>query len=157
MLTVTAGHNSGRNRALRLIKKANALHICGDQHLGYVAQYGIDKHKDGTFVFCTPAIANTWPRRWMPKGLPITGNHVDGFGNLITVKAVSNPHQYGYDPAALHNRAPGWGLLICDPATETVRIEAWPRSSKANASDVHQYEGWPITIKNAGESGILNN
>ena len=54
---------SGRNRAVRLLKIANAIHVCGDQHLGSVVQYGIEEHGDGTFVFCTPAIANTWLRR----------------------------------------------------------------------------------------------
>ena len=116
-----------------------------------MVQYGIDKHGDGTYVFCIPAIANTWPRRWMPMGLPITGNHIDGFGNKITVLAVSNPHISNHEPAALHDRAPGWGLLICDPVTETVILNAWPRWAKPHAPDDDQYPGWPITIENTGK------
>lgn len=145
---------TARNRTLKIIKKANATHICGDQHLGYVAQYGIEEHKDGTFVFCTPAIANTWPRRWMPKDKEITGPHKDGFGNLVTVLAVSNPHLYNHEPTALHDRAPGWGMIICDPETENITIEAWPRSAGPNANEEKQYTGWPITIHNAGKSGV---
>jgi hypothetical protein len=142
---------SGRNRAVRLLKKANAIHVCGDQHLGSVVQYGIEEHGDGTFVFCTPAIANTWPRRWMPKDKPILGNHEDGFGNLMTVFAVSNPHVSGHEPAALHDRVPGWGLLDCDPATESVTINAWPRWAEPNAPASDQYEGWPIFVEQAGK------
>ena len=142
---------SGRNRAVRLLKKANAIHVCGDQHLGSVVQYGIEEHGDGTFVFCTPAIANTWPRRWMPKDKPILGNHEDGFGNLMTVFAVSNPHVSGHEPAALHDRVPGWGLLVCDPATESVTINAWPRWAEPNAPASDQYEGWPIFVEQAGK------
>jgi len=143
---------TARNRTLRMLKKANAIHVCGDQHLGSVVQYGIDEHGDGTYVFCTPAIANTWPRRWMPNGLPITGNHIDGFGNKITVFAVSNPHISNHEPAALHDRAPGWGLLSCDPSTKSVQINAWPRWAKPNAPDSDQYPGWPFTVKNIGTS-----
>ncbi len=145
---------SGRNRALRYLQRANAVHVCGDQHLGFAARYGIDEHGDGTILFCTPAIANSWPRRWMPSGQSVTGDHVDGFGNLMTVLAASNPHVSGHEPAALHDRAPGWGLLICDPKTETLRIEAWPRWASPDASDRDQYAGWPIVIEKAGRSGI---
>jgi alkaline phosphatase D len=143
---------TARDRTLRMIKQANAMHVCGDQHLGSFAQYGIQEHGDGTYVFCTPAIANTWPRRWMPKGLPITGNHEDAFGNKVTVMAVSNPHISGKIPSALHDRAPGWGLLHCNPEEQTIKISAWPRWAAPNAPDSDQYDGWPITIQNAGKN-----
>ena len=143
---------SARNRALRSIKQANAFHVCGDQHLGSLAQYGIDEYGDGTYVFCTPAIANTWPRRWMPHGKPITGNHVDGFGNKVTVLAVSNPHISGHEPAALHDRAPGWGLLLCDPESNSITVNAWPRWATPNAPDSDQYHGWPVTFTQIGKN-----
>ena len=143
---------SARNRALRSIKQANAIHVCGDQHLGSLAQYGIDQYGDGTYVFCTPAIANTWPRRWMPRGLPITGNHEDGFGNKVTVLAVSNPHISGHAPSALHDRAPGWGLLQCDPESNSVIVNAWPRWAAPNAPDNDQYNGWPVTLTQIGKN-----
>ena len=141
---------SARNRAVAMLKDAGALHVAGDQHLGYVAQYAVDEHGDGTYVFCTPAIANTWPRRWMPRDKELTGHHVDGFGNKVTVHAVSNPHQYEQEPTALHDRAPGWGYIVCDPVSRTVTIEAWPRFAPPNADDSMQYDGWPIVIKEMG-------
>ena len=142
---------TARDRALRMIKQANAVHVCGDQHLGSLMQYGIEEHGDGTYAFCTPAIANAWPRRWMPSGLPITGDHEDGFGNKVTVLAVSNPYQTGKTPVTLHDRAPGWGLLECDPVNKTVTINAWPRWAEPNAPDSDQYNGWPVTLKKIGK------
>ncbi|MBI69785.1 MAG: hypothetical protein CMJ38_07285 [Phycisphaerae bacterium] len=141
---------SARNRAVSMLQQAGALHVAGDQHLGYVAQYAVNEHGDGTYVFCTPAIANTWPRRWMPKDKEVTGHHVDGFGNKVTVHAVSNPHQYQQEPAALHDRAPGWGYILCDPINRTVTIEAWPRFAEPNADDSLQYDGWPIVLEEMG-------
>ena len=57
---------SGRNRALRAMRKAFAPHVAGDQHLGSSIQYGIDEFGDGPFAFVVPSVANLWPRRWYP-------------------------------------------------------------------------------------------
>ena len=64
--------------------------------------------------------------------------------------AVSNPHQYEHEPVALHDRAPGWGYIVCDPTSQTVTIEAWPRFAPPNAEDSMQYDGWPITLEEMG-------
>ena len=146
---------TARDRAVALLNEAGALHITGDQHLAFVVRYGIDDYGDSGYVFCTPAIANTWPRRWMPTEAganrnadspTYTGDFVDGFGNLITVLAVANPHQYGHEPAALHDRAPGYGIVRFNRQSRAVTLECWPRSAPPNAPDSDQYEGWPITI-----------
>jgi len=142
---------TARNRTLNILKNSNAIHVCGDQHLGSVVQYGVDEHGDSLYAFCTPAIANSWPRRWMPSDLPISGKHEDGFGNKVTVLAVSNPRLTGKEPSALHNRAPGWGFLECNPSSKTVKINAWPRWAKPNAPDSDQYNGWPITLHKTGK------
>ena len=81
MLDSNGWPQTARNRTLNILKNSNAIHVCGDQHLGSVVQYGVDEHGDSLYAFCTPAIANTWPRRWMPNDLPISGKHIDGFGN----------------------------------------------------------------------------
>jgi hypothetical protein len=140
---------SGRNRALDILQPAQVLHLCGDQHLAFVAQYGVDEHRDGGVVFCTPAIANTWPRRWMPRtdGEPRPfGDHFDGFGNRVSVDAVANPHRRGVSPVALHDRSPGFGIVRLDPQGGGFELEAWPRSAGLDAS-IGQYEGWPISFK----------
>ncbi|MEM9327897.1 MAG: hypothetical protein AAGA85_19685, partial [Bacteroidota bacterium] len=55
---------TGRNKALRLIQKANAVHIGGDQHLATVVRHGIDEFDDGPWAFVVPAIVNNYYSRW---------------------------------------------------------------------------------------------
>ena len=139
---------SARDRALHIMMPVQPLHVCGDQHLAFVAQYGVDAQRDGGVVFCSPAIANTWPRRWMPRdesGAPRPlGTHRDGFGNMVAVDAVANPYRTGIPPVALNDRCPGYGLILLDPPAGTMTLEAWPRAS---ASDplLGQFAGWPRT------------
>ena len=139
---------SARDRALEIIRPVQPLHLCGDQHLAFVAQYGVDTQRDGGVVFCSPAIANTWPRRWMPRdqsGEPRPlGAHRDGFGNMIAVDAVANPYQTGIPPVALNDRCPGYGLVRIDPPAGTMTLEAWPRAS-ARDPGLGQFAGWPRT------------
>ena len=140
---------TARDRALRLIQPGQVLHLCGDQHLAFVAQYGVDQHRDGGVVFCAPAIANTWPRRWMPRseGEPRQlGDHLDGFGNRVSVDAVANPLRRGFEPAGLHDRSPGFGIVRFDPTDGSVDLEAWPRAAGLDEG-VPQYEGWPIEVE----------
>jgi hypothetical protein len=146
---------SGRNAALRAWRKGFAFHICGDQHLGSTVHYGVDTWNDAGYVLCVPSIANFFPRRWYPPlpganqkpGAPrYTGEYRDAFGNCITVHAVANPEAAGREPAALHDRAPGYGLARFNKAKRTITIECWPRWENPNQPNARQYPGWPITI-----------
>lgn len=146
---------SARNRALRIMRRANALHLAGDQHLGTVVRYGIDAYGDGTIAFTSPAIGNTWPRRWMPAtpgenrrdGDPrYTGDFRDGFANRITVFAAANPRRWGETPAALFDRSPGYAIVRLDARTRHVVLEAWPRFADPT-DDTEQFPGWPITFR----------
>jgi len=49
---------TGRNKALRAIKAANAVHIGGDQHLSTVIQHGMEEFDDGPWAFIVPALVN---------------------------------------------------------------------------------------------------
>ncbi|MFG0329565.1 MAG: alkaline phosphatase D family protein [Phycisphaerales bacterium] len=147
---------TGRNEALRRLRSARAIHIAGDQHLGAVIQYGMESFRDGPFAFSTPAITNTWPRRWFPPepgmnrsdGDPrYTGDFLDGFGNRMTVAAVANPFRAGIEPAALYDRAPGFGVVVFDREQRTITLECWPRWVHPDAGDTAQYKGWPIVIR----------
>ncbi|MHC4423301.1 MAG: alkaline phosphatase D family protein [Planctomycetota bacterium] len=150
---------TGRNKALREVRRGFALHIAGDQHLGSTIQYGIDDWNDAGFALCVPSIGNCWPRRWFPPqpgrnhkaSMPAyTGEYRDGFGNLMTVHAVSNPVVSGHEPADLHNRAPGYGIVKFDKSERTIKIECWPRYADPTDPETgEQYPGWPITIKQA--------
>ncbi len=147
--------SSGRDRAVTRMRRAFAFHIAGDQHLGSLSRYGIEEFDDAGFAFCVPSIANTWPRRWFPPqagldrepGAPrYTGCFHDGFGNRVRVLAVSNPRQSGQEPTALHDRAPGYGIVRFFKQTQQITVECWPRSSDPTDPAAPQYAGWPRTL-----------
>jgi alkaline phosphatase D len=143
---------SGRNRAVASMRKGFAVHLAGDQHLASTIQYGVEAWGDGPFALCVPSVANFWPRRWYPPqpgenrtaDSPLyTGDFMDGFGNRMTVFAVSNPAQWGHEPTVLHNRAPGYGIARFNRTTREVSLEAWPRWANPLAGD-NPYPGWPV-------------
>ncbi len=145
---------SGRDRALKSIRKGFAFMIGGDQHLGSIVHHGVDEWNDAGYSFCVPSIANLWPRRWFPPGpgnnhldgMPgYTGEYLDGFHNKVTVWAVSNPYQSNHEPASLHDRAPGYGIVRFDKKKQKITMECWPRYSNPKENG-KQYPGWPKTI-----------
>jgi len=140
---------AGRNRALLLLSRCLALHIAGDQHLPSTLQYGIAEFGDASWAICTPAISNIFPRRWYPPSRNQFGNHLDGFGNRITVRAVANPLRYGVTPAALNNRAPGFGVVTMDKAARTIELVNWPRWADVSRADAKPFPGWPVRIAQA--------
>ncbi|NNE71376.1 MAG: twin-arginine translocation pathway signal protein [Rhodothermales bacterium] len=154
-------HDSGgwpqqaRDRAIGSMRRGFAVHLAGDQHLGFVVQYGLDDYRDAGYAFAIPSIANIWPRRWFPPDAGLnraqdapryTGDHLDGFGNRMTVWAVANPVDAGVEPKALYDRTPGLGIITLSAAERTATFEAWPRWTDPNNPDAPQYEGWPITF-----------
>ena len=135
--------------------------MAGDQHLASVVQYGVEAHEDGPFAFCTPAVANTFPRRWFPEvdgtnrppgAERYMGRFQDGWGNRVTVHAVANPRKQGREPALLHDRMPGYGIVDIDPTTQVVRFTAWPRWAHPGRPDARPYPGWPVSF-HAQEQG----
>ena len=142
-----------RNNALKKLRKAYAFHIAGDQHLGSVIEYGIDGYNDAGFAFCVPAISNVWPRRWFPQdggktqieGKPrYTGDFLDGFGNHMTVHAISNPVFTGMVPPHLYDRATGFGITRFEKESRDIVMECWKRVTEDGENK--QYEDWPIRI-----------
>ena len=147
---------TGRNNALKAIRKGYAFHFAGDQHLGTAIQYGVDNYKDAGYAFCVPSISNYWPRRWYPiiggknrleNSPKYTGDFKDGFGNKMTVLAVSNPLFTNKQPSQLYDRAAGYGIVRFHKNKRTIKMECWPRGANPENGDVEQYDGWPITIK----------
>lgn len=152
---------TGRDKAVKKIRKAFAVHIAGDQHLGSTIQYGVDEYNDAGFALCVPSIANFYPRRWFPKepgknrtaGAPIyTGDHEDGFGNKMTVHAVSNPYISNKFPAELHDRAAGYGIAKFNKNQRSITLENWPRWADPSKGDA-PYEGWPVSVKQEDNYG----
>jgi len=153
---------SGRNAALREMRRAFAVHIAGDQHLGSTVQYGVESWKDAGWALCVPSISNYWPRRWFPKtpganrragDPPYAGDFRDGFGNRVSVRAVVNPHRTGLKPEALHDRAAGYGIARFNRDTRKISLECWPRGAGPDAAGTKPYPGWPVVVSQAENYG----
>lgn len=151
-----------RKRALEMIRRAWAVHLCGDQHLTVVVKHGLDEFGDGPYGFTSPAIVNTIYRRWwhpldekpgpnpVPDSpLPWTGDFRDGLGNKISMLAYANPE----DVEDERKRADGHGLVRFNKKTRKVTFECWPRFSDAREGDKAQFPGWPITIDTDANDG----
>jgi hypothetical protein len=143
---------SGRNRALRAIRKAGAVHIAGDQHLTTVIRHGIEEFGDGPWAFVVPASVNTYYKRWWwPEDeqpgmnhdpgnpLPWTGDYFDGLGNRITMVAYANPEG--------PSEGGGFGVIRFNKPSGEVTFECWPRDVYIPAKDAKQFTGWPVTVK----------
>jgi hypothetical protein len=148
---------SGRNAALREIRKVRATHLCGDQHLAVTIKHGIDVHGDGPYAFTAPALVNTiYGRWWHPRDgkpganpvagstLPWTGDYLDGLGNRISMLAYANPE----DLKDERTRADGYGIARFDKKNGRVTFECWPRFSQGE-----QFPGWPVTFANDDNDG----
>ncbi|MBI9016543.1 MAG: alkaline phosphatase D family protein [Phycisphaerae bacterium] len=146
-----------RNNAVKKIRKAFASHIAGDQHLASLSHYGVDDWGDGPWAICVPSIANIYPRAWNPDFLPVnhiagmpsyTGDFFDLMGNKVTVWAVANPLGItGWEPSALHDRRPGYGIVKFNKTNQQITFECWPRYvDPADPTTGSQYDGWPKTV-----------
>jgi hypothetical protein len=153
---------TGRNKALKEIRRCFAVHIAGDQHLGTVFHHGIDDWEDGCYSFCVPSIANLYLRWWDPQqpgenrqpGMPpYTGRYFDGFGNRITCWAVANPSREPNNGNKLTIRAAGFGIVRFNKPTREITFECWPRNVDIQDPATEQYPGWPRTIKQTDSYG----
>lgn len=146
---------SGRNAALRLIRQAGGVHLCGDQHLAAVVQHGIDAFRDGPWAFTAPALVNTiYGRWWHPADerpganpvphspLPWTGDYEDGLGNRLTMVAYANPE----DPADERKRGDGFGTAVWDFPAKRVEFHCVPRFATLHDGKPEEYPGWPVTV-----------
>ena len=143
---------TGRNKALKEIRKSYALMIAGDQHLATVIHHGVDEWNDAGYSFCVPSIANYYLRWWEPlhpgqknpEGKSeIYGEFLDGFNNKITMEAVANPDQ-GPNP---YHRGEGFGVIKFNKNNREITMECWPRNMDISNPETKQYKGWPVIIK----------
>ncbi len=144
-----------RIHALESIRRAWAVHLCGDQHLAVVTKQGIAEFGNGPYEFTSPALVNTIYGRWwhpldeksgpnpVPESpLPWTGDFKDGLGNRISMLAHANPP----DIKDQRERADGYGIVRFDKKARKITFECWPRFSDAKEGDKAQFPGWPITV-----------
>lgn len=160
---------SARDEAVKVMRKAGAFHISGDQHLPSMAQYGIDDYRQAGWVFCTPAIATQYIRQFLPEevGIPIqnrpdhnlpnTGEFTDVFGNPHFVYAVGNPDEQINFPNRYRRavaRSSGFGLTIFDPKTGDIRNEAYVFDADLDKPlEENMFPGWPVTINKLDNLG----
>ena len=148
--------------ALKLIRRAWAVHLCGDQHLAVTVKHGIDEHGDGPYGFTGPALINTIYGRWwhpldekagpnpVPNSpLPWTGDFKDGLGNKISMLAYANPE----NRADEKKRADGYGIARFNKKTRKITFECWPRFCDVAQGDKVQYPGWPIEVDQDANDG----
>ncbi|MBS0201892.1 MAG: metallophosphoesterase [Planctomycetes bacterium] len=153
---------TARNRAVEIIRRAWAVHLCGDQHLAVVVKHGVNEFGDGPYGFTSPALVNTiYGRWWHPldeqpgpnpvanSPLPWTGDFHDGLGNKISMLAYANPVKIQDEK----QRADGYGLVRFRKQQRTITLECWPRFSDAREGDRAQFPGWPITIAAEANDG----
>lgn len=151
-----------RNRALEEIRRAWAVHLCGDQHLAVVVKNGVREFGDAPYSFTSPALVNTiYGRWWHPldekagpnpvagSPLPWTGDFTDGLGNKISMLAYANPGDINNEK----QRADGYGLARFNKKTRTVTFECWPRFAEAKEGAKAQFPGWPITVAMEANDG----
>ena len=164
---------SGRNRIIERLRSCYAFHVCGDQHLPSLVQYGINEYRDASWVFCTPAINVGYQRRFLPDrlgwdvvnrpehNLPNTGNYTDAFGNPSYIYAIG---EYADDTRS-DNRyikgvktTSGFGLVTFDIESRDIKVESYKfLADLENApARVNQHAGWP-KILNQYENAGLNN
>ncbi|WP_111980014.1 alkaline phosphatase D family protein [Algibacillus agarilyticus] len=150
-----------RDSAVEIMRESKALHICGDTHLGSLAQYGVHKQRDSNWSFCTPAISAGWPRFWVPDqmglphqnrpahGLPQTGEYLDAFGNKMYVYAVGVPEvgQSKNRYVKAHEKGSGFGFITFNTEQLTYTLAAYRYLIDVDIeSPINQFEGWPVTI-----------
>ncbi len=163
---------TGRNKAIDVIRRGYALMLAGDQHLPTVIQHGIRKHHDAGFSFCVPAGATGYQRWWRPEEIDSmqregerhgdrsnTGRYADGFGNLIDVHAVANPPIKRTAKTRLgtgQQKSAGFGVVRVDKAKGTFTLQAWPVGVDPAAADARPYDGWPLTVSAGDCAGASN-
>ena len=161
-LDSNAWPQTGRNNALREIRRGWATHLCGDQHLAVSVRHGIDAFDDGPYAFTSPALVNTiYGRWWHPEDekagpnpvpnspLPWTGNYLDGLGNKLTMLAYANPE----DRSDEKKRSDGYGLARFNKETNEVTFECYKRFTDVTKDKDSQFAGWPLTFNARNNDG----
>jgi alkaline phosphatase D len=146
-----------RDRAIELLKKAEAIVLAGDQHLASVVWHGLENFTDGVLQYTGPAGASSWQRWFEPaRDLPNargkhTGDFADAFGNKVRVLAVANPKVTFAEYRQVHKgrgqglgdrslKSEGYGIITVDKQKKEFLIECWKWDKK------EQFEGWPVRI-----------
>ena len=154
---------TGRNKALKVIRKSYSLMLAGDQHLATVIHHGVDEFDDAGYSFCVPSIVNHYPRTWSPVGEPVrkidspldfAGSYYDGFKNKLSMYAYANPGENKkITMSKFIGKAAGHGIVRFNKKTRKITMECWPRESDLTKPNAPQYKGWPVVINQEDNYG----
>jgi len=163
---------SPRDKIVGLMRKGAIFHICGDQHVPSLVQYGLDDFRDAGWGYCTPAITVGY-KRWFladevnypvldrpEHGYPNTGKYIDAFGNKNYVYAIGNAGKITEDRESRYNqaelRSSGFGIVIFDQTERTIDISTWRFNANVlNPNPVRdQFPGWPYKISQFENLGM---
>ncbi|MGV3539767.1 MAG: alkaline phosphatase D family protein [Rufibacter sp.] len=158
-----------KDEVIRLLRKAFAFHINGDQHLPFLVQYSLDGARDSGWTFCTPAVSTGFPRWGQPDlmkapftdrpvhNLPNTGLYKDVFGSHNYVYAVGNPVDKPTDNnryQRAQEKASGFGVVTFNTKERTIKMEAFRfLADKDKPGPGNQFPGWPLTISQTDNDG----
>ncbi len=148
---------SGRDRALRELRKGFAFLLGGDQHLPNVLHLGVDDFGDAGWSFCVPAISVGYQRSFepltpgknrKPAQPDYMGDHLDSFDSRMTVAAVANPQRQLREHPTLQaqDKSSGFGVVRLNKKTGEITMECWGILSDADHPE-SQYEDWPVTVR----------
>ncbi len=158
---------SGRKRALIVIREASAIMVTGDLHFASLVQQGIDEWEDAGWSFTLPSVSTNTHRFWRPRvagqnrlpGMPdYTGRYLDGWGNKMTIWAAVNPgtatieDPYQGDGEQtleyIRNTTQGYGIVRFNKSASSVTFESWPVYGNFSGPEGRvQYPGFPRTVK----------
>jgi hypothetical protein len=171
---------TGRNKALEELRRVQAVHLCGDQHLSVVVKHGIQEFGDGPYGFTSPALVNTiYGRWWDPLETAAAGtaeSAASGHRRAARVELAGSPpatplpwtgdfHDglgnkitmlaYANPPdiADERQRGDGYGIVRFDKRSRRITFECWPRFADRAQGDNAQFPGWPITINASDNDG----
>ncbi len=155
---------SGRARALAVIREANAIMVAGDLHFATLVQQGIDDWGDAGWTFTLPSVSTNTHRAWRPGKVgknrsvempAYTGQFLDGWGNKLTIWAATNPGEFStvddYEGDGkltlkyLRDSAQGYGIIRFNKAEDSVTFESWPVYGNFDKKR-KQHTGFPKTI-----------
>ncbi len=158
-----------KDEALRLVRKACAFHVNGDQHLPFIVQYGLEQPKDAGWTFCAPAISTGYMRWAEPDilntpytdrpehHLPNTGLYKDVFGNENYIYAVGNPKDDFINTnryLQAQNKSSGFGIIDFDTDKRTISMDAVRfLADKDKPAENDHFPGWPFKISQTDNDG----
>ena len=160
-----------RDKLVDFLRRCSAFHICGDQHVPFLVQYGLEGFQDSGWAHCTPAITVGYQRRFHPDqlgwpvtarpshDLPNTGAYTDEFGNKNYVFAVGNPEDDTRSDLRYmraHLSASGYSVITFDQKSREITIESFRFLADVADPGIedNQFPGWPLTISQFDCAGL---